>query len=214
MDSVSRKVAFAFLFAGAMLTTVLVSRYLTLNPEVYFPEQKETYIEHSTGILCHVVGGMIAMFLGPFQFIAGLRQKRLALHRWLGRAYLGGCALGGLGGLYMAPFAYGGFPAGLGFGMLALLWLVTGTMALVRVKGGNIATHREWMIRSFALTLAAFTLRVYLVVHGVLTGTEIIDLEFAQMYVAVAWICWVPNLIIAECYVNLSRKRQPVDARS
>ena len=78
-------------------------------------------------------------------------------------------------------------------------------MAVTRARQRNIVAHREWVIRSYALTLAAFTLRVYLPVHGILLGTEVIDLPFIQMYRAVGWLCWVPNLIVAEWYINVSR---------
>lgn len=207
MASTSKRVGWSFIFVFATLTTIMVSRYLTMNPDVYFPEQRETYTDHRIGITAHVLGGMIAMMLGPFQFIEALRKKRVKLHRFLGATYLFGSALGGLGGLYMAFFAHGGFPAGMGFGFLAIAWMTCGTLALMRVQSGNFAAHREWMVRSYALTLAAFTLRVWLPIHGVLLGTGAIDIEFTDAYIAVAWICWVPNLMAAEIYINATRRR-------
>ena len=207
IPSVRGRVALGFVFVFAAFTTIMVSRYLTLDPEVYFEDQRQTYIDHQFGIIGHIIGGMIAMAVGPFQFIAGLRNSKPRIHHWLGRVYFGGCVLGGCCGLYMAFFAHGGFPASLGFGMLAVAWLTCAAMALIRIRARNIAAHREWVLRSYALTLAAFTLRIYLAVHGTLLGTEVIDLPFTQMYVAVAWICWVPNLMAAECYINLSRQR-------
>jgi len=200
------KVILAFVFAGALITTIIVSRYLTLNPDVYFPDQRETYMDHTFGIISHVAGSMIAMALGPFQFLAGLRKKRPAVHQWMGRVYLVGVLIGGLAGFYMAFFAYGGFPSSLGFGMLSVIWLMCGAMALYQVRRRDFAAHREWMLRSYALTLAAFTLRIYLGIHGTLLGFELIDLPFTQMYIAVAWICWVPNMVAIECYIGASRK--------
>jgi uncharacterized membrane protein len=182
-----------------------------MNPDVYFPDQKETYQAHPLSLLCHVGGGVVALFLGPFQFIEGIRKKNLRLHKILGRFYGLGVVVGAMGGLAMATRAFGGFPAGLGFGMLAVLWLVTIVMAVTRARQHRIVQHREWVIRSFALTLAALTLRIYLPVHGVLLGTEVIDLPFIQMYRAVGWLCWVPNLIVAEWFINSTRK-QPVPA--
>jgi hypothetical protein len=43
----------------------------------------------------------------------------------------------------------------LGFGILAVLWFLTGLEAYRTVRRGNIEAHRRWMIRNFALTLAA-----------------------------------------------------------
>lgn len=206
MNNLVTKTLWTFVFSAAMLTTIMVGRYLTFDPEVYFPQQKETYLAHRGGIYLHIIGGMVALFLGPFQFNAALRRKWLTLHRLLGRIYVAGALAGGLGGLYMAQFAHGGFPSSVGFGMLAVIWLACTAVALQRILAQDIVAHREWMVRSFVLTLAAFTLRMWLTIHGILTGTEVIDLSFTSMYVAVAWLCWVPNLIAGEIYINLMRK--------
>ncbi|WP_068854147.1 DUF2306 domain-containing protein [Stenotrophomonas rhizophila] len=62
--------------------------------------------------------------MGPFQFSTRLRQRYPAAHRWAGRAYLSvGVLVGGLSGLYMATFAFGGLAAKIGFAALALMWL-------------------------------------------------------------------------------------------
>jgi uncharacterized membrane protein len=220
MTSAMRAVSLGILTAGALLTTVVVSRYLTLDPAVYFPEQRETYTEHTIGLMVHVVGGMIAMLIGPFQFMAPIRRRWPAVHRWMGRIYLAGVASGAIGGLYMAFRAYGGFPAGLGFGTLAGLWFGAGAMAFVRIRQRQIDAHREWMIRSFALTLAAFSLRLAGVVYSALQSAGVTQLEFTDYYVAIAWYCWVPNLLIAEWFINASRNPrarrplQPSPARS
>jgi len=208
MKNVTQRVAWAGITLFALVTFLIVSRYLTFNPDVYFPAQRETYIAQPVGLFCHIIGSMTAMLIGPFQFLPSLRRRWTNLHRGMGRVYLSGCLIGGSAGLYMAFFAHGGFPARVGFGMLAVLWLTTGAMALARIRVRRIAEHREWMIRSFALTFAAATLRIYLTIHGILLGTQLITLSETEMYTAVAWLCWVPNLIFAEIYVNLSRPKR------
>jgi hypothetical protein len=105
----------------------------------------------------------------------------------------------------MATRAFGGFPSAAGFGMLAVLWLTTVVLAVTRARQGKIARHREWMIRSYALTLAAFSLRMILTVHGVLEASEVITTPYVSVYQATAWLCWVPNLLIAEWYINSTR---------
>ena len=67
--------------------------------------------------------------------------------------------------------------------------------AVVRIRQGDRAAHRRWMIRSFALTLAAVTLRLYL------PASLAAGLPFETAYPAIAWLCWVPNLIVAEVVV-------------
>ncbi|HJY44172.1 MAG TPA: hypothetical protein VJ301_06090, partial [Propionibacteriaceae bacterium] len=53
--------------------TVIVSRYLTFDPEVYFPQQLEPYLQHEFALGVHVLSGMLALLIGPFQFVPRLR---------------------------------------------------------------------------------------------------------------------------------------------
>jgi len=152
-----------------------------------------TYQAHRAGILGHVFAASVALLLGPLQFRAGLRQRRPRLHRWLGRLYLGlGVGAGGLTGLYMAQFAAGGSVARIGFALLALLWLATGLRALHAIRQGAVDRHRAWMVRNFALTLAAVSLRIQL------PAALAAGLPFELVYPAIAWLAWVPNLLVAE----------------
>jgi uncharacterized membrane protein len=200
----------AGVFVLALFAFIGVSRYLTFNPEVFFGEQREVYKSHQFWLYLHILGGIVAIATGPFQFVKTIRQKRLGLHRVMGRVYLTGCLSGAIGGLYMATMAYGGFASTMGLGSLAIMWLITGTMALVRIKQRNVKAHREWMIRSFALTLAAAMLRIYLIAHGILEGTGATEVPFIEAYTAITWLCWVPNLFVAEWIINTSGDHKPI----
>ena len=59
-------------------------------------------------------------------------------------------------------YAFGGPLAKLGFAGLAIAWLFTGARAFVAARTRDFVSHRRWMIRNFALTFAAVTLRLYL----------------------------------------------------
>jgi uncharacterized membrane protein len=148
----------------------------------------------------HIAGGMGALLAGPWQFSEKLRVRRLNLHRWLGRFYLLEVALGSIAGFATKE----GLPTHVGFGMLAVLWFFTGLQAYRMVRRGNIVAHREWMIRNFALTLAAVTLRNYM-------GLMLFGLHwsFRATYITVSWLCWVPNLLIAEWMVRRARSQAP-----
>lgn len=61
------------------------------------------------------------------------------------------------------------------------------------------------MIRSWALTLAAVTLRLYLPL------VMILDLSFLPWYRAISFLAWVPNLIAAE--LCLRRSGRPRNTR-
>lgn len=198
---IMKKVGWGVLVLLAFLMFLLGLSYLIFDPEqVYFEPQQVVYLAHTTAILTHIVGAMLATIIGPFQFLPPMTTNRyLKLHRWLGRTYLVGVLVGGLAGLYMAFLAYGGFPARLGFGLLAIVWLLSGLMAYRHIRNKDIQSHRQWMVRNYALTFAAVMLRLWLIVF------EVAGVEFLEAYITVAWLCWVPNLIVAEGIVNRIR---------
>ena len=168
--------------------------FLPLGALVH-PEMRATFELHRTGILTHVFASLFALVLGPLQFSASLRAARPRLHRWSGRLYLaGGVLVGGAAGFYMAFHAFGGLAAHLGFGLLALAWLYTGLRAYLAIRRRDVAAHRRWMVRNFALTLAAVTLRLWL--PAMLAS----GVAFETAYPLVAWLCWVPNLLLAEFF--------------
>ena len=169
---------------------------LPLGSKVH-PDMRAVFQANWIGIYAHVFASIFALVLGPFQFVESFRNRRPELHRWMGRLYLGvGILIGGISGLYMAFFAYGGIVSQLGFTGLAIGWLFTGWQAYAAVREQQFDEHRRWMIRNFALTLAAVTLRIYLPL-SMINGAE-----FVVAYTAIAWLCWVPNLIAAEWWLR------------
>jgi uncharacterized membrane protein len=145
-------------------------------------------------VYLHIGLAPIALALMPFQFSANLRQRRPALHRWLGRGYALAILISGVAGLLLALGTEAGPIAGWGFGILAVLWLGVTARAVFLARAGRIAQHRRWMIRSAALTFAAVTLRLYLPVLALIFG-------FETGYPLVAWLCWVPNLMLVEWWL-------------
>lgn len=173
--------------------------YLALPPgAAVHPDMRATFESHVGFFLfAHVFGSAFALALGPFQFWTWLRSRHPVLHRWLGRLYLGiGVLVGGLAGFMMAFNASGGSFARLGFGCLAVAWLASGFMAWRAIRAGDPQSHRRWMVRNFSLTFAAVTLRLWL------PGMVASGVPFASAYLIVAWLCWVPNLVVAEVFWN------------
>ena len=144
----------------------------------------------------HIFLGGLALLTGFSQFYKRLRIKRLALHRILGKIYIGAVLLSGFAGLGIAFFATGGIIPALGFGGLAILWLYTTSNAYTSIKKLDIDAHQRWMIRSYALCFAAVTLRLYLPLF-----TGLMQMEFIPAYKIIAWLCWVPNILIAEFFI-------------
>ena len=97
-------------------------------------------------------------------------------HRWLGRGYVTGCLIGGATGFALAAGTTAGPIATAGFGSLALVWLIATANAWRLAMRRDSTAHREWMIRSFALTFAAVTLRLYLPI------SQLLPVEFDDAY--------------------------------
>jgi uncharacterized membrane protein len=157
-------------------------------------------VAETPAMVLHIAASAWALAMGPWQFSLRLRQRALAVHRWVGRSYVAAVVLGGLSAIALAPAAQTGAVAGLGFGLLGVLWVGFTIVALVRIRAGDVTAHRRWMTRSFALTLAAVTLRLYL------PAAFAAGIPFPTSYPAIAWLCWVPNLIVAELLLR-SRPR-------
>jgi uncharacterized membrane protein len=202
--SLKQKIGWVFLLLLAAYPVLISSGYLTMNPENFFAEQKAVYMAHLAFLMVHIVASMLAILIGPFQFLPGIRKRRwLKVHRWLGRTYLLSILFGGLSGLYMAQFAYGGTISRLGFGALACLWLYSGYRAYKHIRNKEIEQHRQWMIRNYALTFAGVMLRLWVPISGAL------GIDFLSAYRTIAWLCWVPNLLVAQWIINRTRRSQP-----
>ena len=205
MASTVMRIGWWLMLAGAALLVLTSSRYFMLDPDTYFPRQRAVYQAHTLALLLHVGGMMFAALLGPFQFLRSLRARRPRVHRLMGRLYVTGAIVGGLSGVQLAQYAATGAAAGIGFALLGVLVLVTTVMAFVRIRDGQVQAHREWMTRSYALIFAAVTLRLYQPFTQAWLGED-------AGYIAVAWISWIPNLLVAEWLIRTTVRSRPEPA--
>ena len=188
------------LAAVSGLIVALVSwRFLALGLEPAFP-QMVAHIDHARlAFLAHVLAAPVALALGAFQFMPRLRANRRGVHRWSGRVYATAILIAGIGALGMTATGNGGPVAQVGFGVLAVLWIGFTATAVRAAMTGRIEAHRRWMIRSYALTFAAVTVRIYL------APMMSSGMAYEEAIAILAWLCWVPNLAVAELY--LARRR-------
>lgn len=149
------------------------------------------------GLPLHAGLGAVALLIGPFQFLQSLRSKAPNVHRALGMIYVTACLVSALAGFVLATGNTSGAVAGAGFGLAAIVWTVCTARGLSNVVAGHYAAHRRWMIRSYAMTFSAVTLRVQL---GLALAS---GLDFAEFYPILAFSAWIPNLIVAELWLLL-----------
>lgn len=154
----------------------------------------------------HASSSVISLLIGPFTLSRKFREVSFKRHKTLGKIYLAGVWTGGLSGMYLAWYATGGIVAQLGFGTLATLWIATSCMAYAAIRNKRIERHRQWMMRNYALTFAAVTLRLYIPLSILFWGLE----RYTESYTAIAWLCWVPNLLVVEALLRRRGQRRSI----
>jgi uncharacterized membrane protein len=210
--------------AGFAWFTLSAAAIAVYAPLPYLTESLSTLAETPTGAIAanyadrsaaiqvafyaHVIGGGLALALSPLQFIARLRDRVPRAHRAIGRAAVGSMIVGGVAGAVLSTTNLAGPVGTAGFGLLGVLWVAFAVTAVVAIRRGDVTAHRRWMVRAFALTYAAVTLRLWL---ALLMGAHLaagyaLPEAFTRSYVFVPFLCWVPNLLVAELYL---RRRPP-----
>ncbi|WP_439628549.1 DUF2306 domain-containing protein [Shinella sp.] len=179
--------SFRFLLGGVEVTMADFVYHANLRPVAFY---------------AHIVLASVALALVPVQLWPGLRQRRITLHRTLGRVYAISILASGAGGFFLAVGTESGAVAASGFACLAIAWVGTTVYGVILAMTGDVAAHRRWMIRSAALTMAAVTLRIYL-------GLSVVaGLSYDEVAGALAWGCWIPNLLLAEVILRRSKPGQ------
>jgi hypothetical protein len=181
--------------------------YIPYQTDVGFLRIKQQYIHIDawrTAFFIHVYASMWVLMAGFTQFSKKILRYYPRFHRFMGYTYVINVLLiTGPAGLLMGFYANGGPFSRVAFVLLALLWIFFTAMALVKARQGDFRAHRNFMIRSFALTVSALTLRAW---KYAITNTW--DLPPMDVYRAVAWLGWVPNIVIAEWLIRRSMRRR------
>ena len=194
---------------AAVACVPLVAPYAALDPAT--SRIAVTGSVHYALLVAHIGTAAVALVLGPLQFVPRIRARR-AVHRAIGRSYL---LLG------VVPSALVGIPLAwlsgnpltqVGLTIPFVGWLVTAALAVAAIRRGDVAAHRRWMIRNYALTFLAITARVLVPVLllGVLASGGASDGVPALIgsLVPVGQVAgWVVNLAVVEWMFRRERVR-------
>ena len=202
---------------ASWITVGILSTLIGLYPIIYFLIDRKFGLLSSKstellsdnlwniGFYGHIILGGLALLIGWLQFSHKLRRKNIKLHRTIGKTYVVSVLISGICGLFIALYATGGIISVLGFFSLGVVWLSTTILGFKAIKKGNVELHEKFMIFSFAACFAAVTLRIWLPILTSLMG------EFTGAYRIVAWLCWVPNIVVAYFIVRKkSTKSRPI----
>jgi uncharacterized membrane protein len=160
-------------------------------------------------LMVHIVAGVTATVLGPFQFIPAIRKKHTAVHRLTGKIYLCCVLIAACASLEMSVskiiIGEKAVVFGAGLFMLAVVWLLSSGMAYWSVRNRNFVQHREWMVRSYVVTCAFTTFRL---VDKILVNFGVDPNAAGEL---MAWACWSLPLIVTEVILQ-GRKIQKGNA--
>jgi len=157
-------------------------------------------------LVVHIVGAATYVLVGILQFVPRFRRRHRAWHRRAGRVLVVAGLLVAGSALWMTLF----FEAQPGSGaLLYVLRLVFGSamaaclvLGFAAVRRRDIAAHRAWMIRGYAIGLAAGTQAFTEGIGGAIFGTGVVAADLAK------GAGWVINLAVAEWAVRRPARRR------
>jgi uncharacterized membrane protein len=187
-----------------VLMARIILQYVPVRTDVAFLQIKQEYIHITPWLIAfyiHVFTSMFVLAAGFTQFSAGILSRYKVVHRIIGKCYiLIVLFVSGPASFIMALLANGGLTARIAFTGLSVLWMYSTFKAWQAVRVGNYDLHRDWMYRSYALTLSAITLRGWKWLIVLLFHLHPMD-----TYRIVAWLGFVPNLLVAEWIIRRRR---------
>lgn len=185
----------------------LTLEYIPYSTNVAFLMIKQTEVTtlpwYRYVFYTHVYTSIFILLFGFIQFFTVTGKIKKHIHRILGYMYVSLILLcSAPSGLYMGMHANGGNTAIASFVILSIIWWASTFMAMKSILQQNIIAHKHYMIRSYALTLSAVTLRMWKVII-----VTLLHLPPMDTYKIIAWMGWVPNLIIAELIIYYKTKQ-------
>lgn len=186
--------------AGAMHLPAGDPEYARARREVVGLAAK--YVEHPLTSAMHLLPGILILLLAPLQFSATVRRRHPRVHRWSGRMLLALAAFVALSGFYfgvvnaqVVPFE----PPTIV--LFSGLFLFAAGRGFIAIRRGDVARHREWMMRMFAMAIGIATVRLVSIVLAFLLRAG-----YATVGVASMWIGWILTLGVAELWIRHTRR--------
>ena len=175
--------------------------YVPLDPNVSFLMIKQTEVhdrpEYLWFFYTHVYTSIFVLLAG-FLAISRKDFRLKNFHINAGKIYIFLILLfAAPSGIYMGIFANGGFLSKISFVILGSLWWFSTFKAYQLARQKKFKEHKQWMWRSFALTISALTLRIWKVIIVYLFHPNPMD-----VYQIIAWLGWIPNILLIEYLIT------------
>ena len=180
--------------------TVIALWFISGFALTYFtdePSQFGIYWPRHQWLLTHVIGGIVALLLGPLQFWFGINRLAVIVHRLLGMLYVAAVSVSSTAAFYMASHTDFGWVFGMGFMSMASVWMITTLFAVIAICLHRTEQHREWMIRSYVVTFAFVTFRVLDQAMDIARIGTVLDRKAVA-----SWLAWTAPLFLTECILQ------------
>jgi len=158
-------------------------------------------------LVVHIVGAAVFALVGAFQFVPRIRRHHRTWHRRAGRLVTGAGLAVTASAMWLTLF-YGAQP-GTGELLYVLRLVFASAMAvslllgITAIRRRDIAAHRAWMNRAYAIGLAAGTQAFTEGIAGAVFGTGDLRMDLAK------GAGWVINLAVAEWVIRRPARRHP-----
>ncbi len=197
---------------GALLRLVVGATILGLS--LYFialnlhffeltREELGKYFDVRALLLLHISGGAVALLTGPFQFWETLRNRRLALHRAMGKVYVVAIVVSApcAGYLSLTTAYLVGRPYALSLHAWVTVWMISTWLAYRYARQRKIKLHKEWMVRSYLVTLA-------FVISALLHKLPFVASQgsFAEVSPGLFWAGWSIPLFVFDVVLSVQRR--------
>lgn len=199
----------------AAITVVFLAfslpNYLTLDPATSLIDTRDDLPFHYPLLVTHIFLGAVVLLTACLQIWPWLRTKHRKVHRLSGRIYVAAAVPAGLCTLVIGPLSSFGLNQQMANTMLGVLWLATTITGFLMARNRRFAEHREWMIRSFALSFSIVASRFWGIGIGALFGPDNPSADPAlleQVAGTSAWMSWIVNLLIAEVWLIRTRAKK------
>lgn len=118
-----------------------------------------SFFNNQVWVTMHLIGGSIALLLGPMQFWSSFRNRFLSTHKLSGKIYMAGVLLIGISALRLSLISYC-LPCRVSLFILSVLVLLSTWFAWKAIKAKNIKAHRQFMVRSYVCVLSFVAVRI------------------------------------------------------
>ena len=181
-----------------------IVRYYPMQDNIGFLQFKQDYIHiiwWKIAFYTHVFSVILVLLAGFTQFSDFILKEHRAVHKLMGKIYAYDILFINFpAAMIMAVYANGLLPGKTAFVILDCLWFWFTYKAVAAIKKRDIKSHKQYMVRSYALTLSAVTLRLWKLVIS-----AFIIIDPVHLYMIDAWMGFVPNLLFAEWLIRTKR---------